>query len=93
MERRIRMRLKFSLRPTTWIVAGVLSTATLGACTHPRYYDNVSNVNRTWNAREERAYRRWEAERNMRDIRFERRAAAEQRAYWEWRRDHPDAVR
>jgi len=78
---------------TVFALAGVLCTASLGGCTHPRYYDNVSNVNRRWDAREERAYRRWEAERNMRDIRFDRRAAAEQRAYWEWRRNHPDADR
>lgn len=87
------MRFRFLNHLTILAVASVLGTASLAGCTHPRYYDNVSNVNRTWNAREERAYRRWEAERNMRDIRFDRRVAAEQRAYWEWRRDHPDAGR
>ena len=87
------MQLRFSARLAALAVVGVMSTTVLGACSHPRYYDNVSNVNRPWNAREERAYRRWEAERNMQHVRFERRAAAEQRAYWEWRRNHPDADR
>jgi hypothetical protein len=89
------MRLHFPIRRARLIaVAGVLATASLGACTHRNnIYDPTYNDTHRWNAREDAAYRRWEAERRLQHDEYSRRAVDQQRAYWTWRHQHPDMDR
>jgi hypothetical protein len=53
-----------------WLPALVLaaSVATIAGCTHPSYYDSVYADTHRWDSREEAAYRRWEAERQIQHI-------------------------
>jgi hypothetical protein len=68
----------------------MLATATVGACAHPRdFFDAGANDHHRWNSNEDIAYRRWEAERQVQHVEFERRSADDQRAYWSWRHSHP----
>jgi hypothetical protein len=66
------------------------SLATITGCMHPSYYDSVYSDTHRWNSREEAAYRRWEAERQLQHAEFAVRREDEQREYWRWRHDHPD---
>jgi hypothetical protein len=66
------------------------SVATIAGCTHPSYYDSVYADTHRWDSREEAAYRRWEAERQIQHIEFRARRDEEQREFWRWRHDHPD---
>jgi hypothetical protein len=69
----------------------IAASAPLAACTHSQNaYDPATAAQRRWDRREERAYRRWEAERQLQHLRYEQRNIDEQRAYWLWRRDHPN---
>jgi outer membrane biogenesis lipoprotein LolB len=78
------------LRRAPLVVAALLSASAVTACAHPNNtYESPRESNR-WDRREDRAYRQWEAERRYRHIEYARRVAAEQRAYWEWRRYHRD---
>jgi hypothetical protein len=78
-----------TIRRFVFIGFAATLTAAIGACSHNReYYDPYTGQTVTWNNDEDAYYRRWEAERRMSHIDYRRRAAAEQRAYWDWRRDH-----
>jgi len=55
-----------------------------------RYYDRDAKDYHQWNAQEDRAYRRYLQEQRQRDLAWERANAAQQRAYWKWRHQHPD---
>lgn len=86
------MRLKFLASAVPLAVAAALAAGSLAGCAPHRndYYDSVNNDHHRWNNREDAAYRRWEAERHMDHIDFDRRPAADQNAYWSWRHQHPD---
>jgi hypothetical protein len=85
------MRRQFLLRRVPVIAAGILSTTSIASCAHRNnVYDPVYSDNHRWNAREDAAYRRWEAERNSPHADYSRRNADEQRSYWQWRHNHPD---
>jgi len=66
------------------------SLATISGCARPSYYDSVYADTHRWDSREDAAYRRWEAERQVQHIEFKTRREDEQREYWRWRHDHPD---
>jgi len=66
------------------------SIATISGCARPSYYDSVYADTHRWDSREDAAYRRWEAERQVQHIEFKTRREDEQREYWRWRHDHPD---
>ena len=85
------MRFKFLLRHAPVFVAGIFAATSLASCAHPtEYYDPVFSDRHRWDDREEVAYRRWETERRIDHIEYQRRAVDEQRAYWNWRHSHPD---
>jgi hypothetical protein len=78
------------LRRAPWIAAGLIATASLGACSHNRdIYDSGFNDHHRWDSHEEAAYRRWEVERQMQHADYSRRSADDQRSYWAWRHQHP----
>jgi len=71
--------------------AMLVSVGFVTASTPSQYvYDSSHNDNHRWDKREDAAYRRWEAERNLRHIAYEQRVIDEQRAYWTWRHEHSD---
>jgi hypothetical protein len=87
----VTVQMKSLIRSAPLIAAALLSAGALTACSHPNeHYNRGYNENRRWDRREELAYERWEMDRQLRHIEFARREAAEQRAYWIWRHDHPD---
>jgi hypothetical protein len=57
-----------------------------------RYYDAEHRDYHEWNANEDRAYHRYWEDRRHRYIDWERANAAQRRAYWHWRHEHPDSV-
>jgi hypothetical protein len=84
------MRLKLLLRGVPFLAAGVLASASVGACAHRNdIYDVGNNDYHRWDSREDAAYRRWEAERSVQHVEYARRTADEQRTYWTWRHAHP----
>ena len=54
-----------------------------------RYYDKRHKDYHTWDANEDNAYRRYQAERNEKRE-FARLNSRQQSAYWDWRHQHPD---
>ncbi len=64
----------------------VLLAAPLAAtgCAARHYHDPYYNQ---WDRREDRAYRRWQAERHEHYREFSRRSREEQREYWRWRNE------
>ncbi|HEY2163951.1 MAG TPA: hypothetical protein VGH04_08175, partial [Gemmatimonadaceae bacterium] len=58
------------------------SLATITGCMHPSYYDSVYADTHRWDSREDAAYRRWEAERQIQHLEFKARRDEEQREYW-----------
>ncbi len=57
-----------------------------------RYYDRDRKDYHEWNEAEERAYRRYWAERNhdRQVMEWNRATPEQQREYWRWRHEHPD---
>ena len=53
------------------------------------YWDRDDKVCRYWDDREDHSYRTWQAENKVKRD-FARLKAKQQRAYWRWRREHPD---
>lgn len=84
------MRFPRLVRSLAFGLTAMTLTTSLAACARNRdYFDSVNNDHHRWDSREDAAYRRWEAERRMDHIEFERRRAEEQREYWTWRHSHP----
>jgi hypothetical protein len=86
------MRLKFLASAIPLVVAAALAAGSLTGCAPHRndYYDSVNNDHHSWNSHEEVVYRGWETNQHMDHVTFNRRAPAEQNAYWSWRHQHPD---
>lgn len=77
-------------RSVPLVLATVLATGSIAACSRPNdYSDSVYGDRHRWDSREEAAYRRWEAERRFEHLEYARRTEAEQREYWTWRHAHP----
>ena len=55
-----------------------------------RVYDSHHRDYHNWDDREDRAYRRYLAERRWEYREYRRQSARRQRAYWQWRHSHPD---
>ena len=56
-----------------------------------RYYDRSHRDYHVWNDREDRAYRRWLAEKHYEArLRYDRMRRRQRAEYWEWRHRHPD---
>jgi hypothetical protein len=74
------------------LVAAALlaSLGNIGCAARMRVYDRDRNNWHYWNRNEERDYRRYLVERHEQYRDFRKLDPDEQRAYWKWRRDHPD---
>jgi hypothetical protein len=71
---------------TRLIVAALLAgSATLAACGGHQVYDPYYSDNHRWNRTEDGFYRRWEGQTGRTHASFDRRPAAEQHAYFDWR--------
>jgi hypothetical protein len=57
-----------------------------------RYHDAQHNDDHEWNNREDRAYRMWAKENHRKYRTFAKLKEEDQRAYWDWRHQHSDAV-
>jgi len=57
-----------------------------------RYYDRDNRDYHAWNDQEDRAYRVYLGEQHRDYREFRREKAAQQRAYFRWRHEHPDHV-
>jgi hypothetical protein len=55
-----------------------------------RYYDRDHRDYHQWNDREDGRYRRWGSERHEAYRPFHKLQRAQQRAYWNYRHEHPD---
>jgi hypothetical protein len=68
----------------------IVAPAVLAQSVEVRVYDGHHRDYHNWNDREDRAYRRWVAERHYEYREYNRQSARRQRAYWNWRHSHPD---
>ncbi len=68
-----------------------LPLAISGCAARVRVYDQYHSDDRDWNGREDRAYRVWLRERQYPYREFARLNHEEQRDYWNWRHNHPNA--
>ncbi len=87
------MQSRFFLRSVPILAVGVISAvsaASISGCARPSFYDPVYLDTHRWDSREDAAYRRWEAERQLQHVEFQQRREEEQREFWRWRHDHPD---
>jgi hypothetical protein len=81
---------QFKMLKPVLALAAALAIGSVAACSHPYEYNDVAHGDHhRWDSREDAAYRRWEAERRIDHIEFDRRTAADQSAYWTWRHAHP----
>jgi len=79
---------------TLALAAASLAPLLIGGCAaRVRVYDDYYSDYHYWNAREEHAYRLWLAERHYEYREYERLSREQQREYWGWRHQHPDAGR
>lgn len=56
-----------------------------------RFYDTQHREYHEWNVGEDTAYRHWLETKHRKYEDFARLSAEQQQAYWNWRREHPDA--
>ena len=55
-----------------------------------RIYDGHHKDYHNWDDREDRAYRRYLAEKHYQYVEYQRQQHRRQEAYWKWRHHHPD---
>jgi hypothetical protein len=55
-----------------------------------RVYDSHHHDYHNWDDREDRAYRRYVAEKHWQYREYNRQSSRRQKAYWGWRHSHPD---
>jgi len=56
-----------------------------------RYYYDQERRKHEWNDNEDRAWRKYEEEKHLTHMEFEKAKHKVQYDYWKWRADHPDA--
>lgn len=76
-----------------FVAASLAPVAISGCAARMRVYDEYHSDYHPWNDREARAYRAWLAERRFEYREFARLSREEQRDYWTWRHNHPNAGR
>jgi 3-hydroxyacyl-CoA dehydrogenase len=76
------------------VVAGAMafSMATVAAAqgVDVRIYDSHHKDYHNWDDHEDRAYRRYLAEKHYQYVEYQRQQHRRQEAYWKWRHHHPD---
>ena len=76
------------------LVAGALSsmapTAALAQTVDVRVYDSHHHDYHNWDDHEDRAYRRYLAEKRYEYREYQKQSHRRQEAYWSWRHSHPD---
>lgn len=55
-----------------------------------KVYDATHKQYRTWDAKEDDAYRRWTTERHVKYVDYAKLDKKRQEEYWKWRHDHED---
>ncbi len=79
---------------TLFLAAAALSPLAMSGCAaRVRVYDEYHADYHSWNDREDRAYQMWLAERHYEYREYVRLNKEQQREYWNWRHNHPDAGR
>lgn len=73
-------------------IAGAQPSATTTARVTVRVYDPYRRDRHYWDAREQRAYREYLAERHHRYVIYRRQSLAERRAYWRWRHEREERL-
>ena len=68
------------------------TTTTTTTTESKRYFDPEEKIYRTWDDREDRAYRVYLKEKHMDYVEFPKVKTTEQREYWRWRHGHPESV-
>lgn len=84
------LRIKGYLGPLVLGAAMLAPVLASGCAAHVRYYDEYHADYHPWNDGEARAYRVWLVERHYEYREFNRLSREDQRAYWNWRHDHPN---
>ena len=70
---------------------GSIAPRTMGAqSVEVRVYDSHHHDYHNWDDHEDRAYRRYLAERRYEYREYQKQSERRRRAYWEWRHSHPD---
>jgi hypothetical protein len=76
--------------PAVLPAAQVRAGVTIG---HGRVYDRAHHDYHVWNSGENRAYRKYLAERHLRYVRYARQRRVQQSAYWQWRHERLERER
>jgi hypothetical protein len=88
------MRRTYRTMGTILLAAATLAPLALSGCAaRVRVYDDYHADYHYWDGREDRAYRAWLAERHYEYREYARLNREEQREYWNWRHNHPNAAR
>ena len=72
------------------LIAPAAAVADDQAPTHHYYYDQ-EHKKHEWNDNEDRAWRKYEEEKHLTHMEFQKAKHKVQYDYWKWRADHPDA--
>jgi hypothetical protein len=74
----------------TGLLGTVVPRATEAQSVDVRVYDTHHKDYHNWDDHEDRAYRRYLAEKHYEYVEYQKQNARRQRAYWDWRHSHPD---
>ena len=77
--------------PGILALAILAPTAISGCAARMRIYDEDHHDYHRWDDREDRTYRQYLGERHEEYREFAKLGPEEQRDYWNWRHNHPDA--
>jgi hypothetical protein len=72
------------------LISGTMTPTALRADDR-KYHDSEHNDEHAWNSHEEKAYKSWAKENHRKYVNFSKLRQEDQRAYWNWRHNHPDA--
>jgi outer membrane murein-binding lipoprotein Lpp len=74
--------------PPLVLAAALLAAIPVSGCQRTTYIDEAHHDSHTWDSHEASLYAQWERETQRAHVDFERRNAADQREYWDWRHRH-----
>ena len=83
------VRVGAGLLLTGWL-APMAPQVTQAQSVDVRIYDGHHKDYHNWDDREDRAYRRYLAEKHYQYVEYQRQQHRRQEAYWKWRHHHPD---
>jgi hypothetical protein len=71
------------------LFGGVAATTTVGGCFYGHHHEH-EYVEGQWTVTEEPYYEQWEHETNKEHRDYNQRSSDDQKAYWDWRKNHHD---